>query len=598
MGKHRASKRQSLHHKHKVEKKVAEHRRKVRKFAKEHPELNKAKKDPGIPNLWPFKEDLLTKIENHKQQLSEEKKKKKEQRRLEQMASARKDVASMVQDAKRRESEFERKQEELEERMSKGTFEKERSDNSLRSFYREVKKVIEAADVIIQVLDARDPMGCRCLDIEKMILERYTNKKIVLVLNKIDLVPRENVQMWLKYLRNFYPTLAFKCSTQNQRRNLGQSSINAETATQDALNSTESLGAEQLLQLLKNYSRSLNIKTSVSVGIIGYPNVGKSSLINSLKRTRSVGVGATPGFTKIAQEVHLDKNVKLLDSPGIVPVKGNVDENIILRNVVKLEKVADPIAPVEAILQRCSQKQILEIYEIAEFSSTVEFLSQVANKRKKVGKGGIADLHATALSVIRDWTGGKIPFYTQPPKIQVKSTIVNQFSDELNIDQTDLLSTISNAGTSFASLKSSEPVVGDLDESLFDEEDEDDEEEMEEDDDEEEMEDEEEEEEDEEEMDEDEDDDMDLLRYQQQKQIVQSKVTKQVSNNKAKVQNLKDENDQYNPQQNKSLKKQNKKLKKKFGIVSLNNTKQDYSDDDEQVDDNEDDEDIDEGEVF
>src|SRR2546426_491379 len=62
--------------------------------------------------------------------------------------------------------------------------------------------------------------------------------------------------------------------------------------------------------------RNLKLKTAVTVGIIGYPNVGKSSLINSLKRSKAVGVGATPGFTKVVQEIQLDKNVKLLDCPG------------------------------------------------------------------------------------------------------------------------------------------------------------------------------------------------------------------------------------------------------------------------------------------
>ena len=61
------------------------------------------------------------------------------------------------------------------------------------------------------------------------------------------------------------------------------------------------LGAETLLQLLNNYARSFNIKTSITVGVIGLPNVGKSSLINSLKRSRAAHVGNTPGVTKTLQ---------------------------------------------------------------------------------------------------------------------------------------------------------------------------------------------------------------------------------------------------------------------------------------------------------
>lgn len=61
------------------------------------------------------------------------------------------------------------------------------------------------------------------------------------------------------------------------------------------MKTSEALGADTLLQLLKNYTRNRNIKTACTIGIIGYPNVGKSSLINSLKRSRAVTVGATPG---------------------------------------------------------------------------------------------------------------------------------------------------------------------------------------------------------------------------------------------------------------------------------------------------------------
>ena len=66
-----------------------------------------------------------------------------------------------------------------------------------------------------------------------------------------------------------------------------------------------------LIQLLKNDSRSHNIKKAITVGVVGYPNVGKSSLINSLKRSRAVGVSAQAGFTKVVQEVKLDKKVML-----------------------------------------------------------------------------------------------------------------------------------------------------------------------------------------------------------------------------------------------------------------------------------------------
>lgn len=72
-------------------------------------------------------------------------------------------------------------------------------------------------------------------------------------------------------------------------------------ANSSVMSSNVCLGADNVLQLLKNYCRNNGMKTSITVGVIGYPNVGKSSLINSLKRSRAVGVSSTAGFTRAIQ---------------------------------------------------------------------------------------------------------------------------------------------------------------------------------------------------------------------------------------------------------------------------------------------------------
>lgn len=85
------------------------------------------------------------------------------------------------------------------------------------------------------------------------------DKRVILLLNKIDLVPRESVEEWLSYLRQELPALAFKSSTQQQASKLGHGK-----RSHGATEVSECLGADNLIQLLKNYSRSINIKTSIT----------------------------------------------------------------------------------------------------------------------------------------------------------------------------------------------------------------------------------------------------------------------------------------------------------------------------------------------
>ncbi|VDK79116.1 unnamed protein product, partial [Cylicostephanus goldi] len=156
----------------------------------------------------------------------------------------------------------------------------------------------------LKVLDARDPLGSRSASVEQQVLS--SGKRLVLLLNKIDLVPRDNVAKWLTYLRTQLPTIAFKASTQEQNTNivsclclvivgvyaLIQSSIvylHSRFSSSNLNNSSSAkcIGADLVMKLLGNYCRNKDIKTSIRVGIVGFPNVGKSSVINSLKRRRA-----------------------------------------------------------------------------------------------------------------------------------------------------------------------------------------------------------------------------------------------------------------------------------------------------------------------
>nr|CCA23588.1 guanine nucleotidebinding proteinlike 3 putative [Albugo laibachii Nc14] len=321
-----------------------------------------------------------------------------------------------------------------------------------RLYRKELNRVIHQSDVLLQVLDARDPNGCRCAALEEEI-HSQPGKKLVLILNKIDLIPQSVVLRWLTFLRQLYPTVAFKASTQEQSHNLSQNrasgpgkGLNLEGSSQ----SRGAVGTDALMQLLKNYCRNLNIKTAITVGVIGYPNVGKSSIINSLKRSKAASVSSIAGHTKCLQQVQIDSKIKLLDCPGIVFDDSDTDR-LLLRNCINPESVQDPMQAVQVLLEQCDPEQLARVYKLhtrdnnaAIFTkNSHEFLHLVARMFGKLGKGGVPDRQAAAKMVLQDWNRGKIPFYVQPPvslsgidpkDMLLETTVVSSMSEEFNMD--------------------------------------------------------------------------------------------------------------------------------------------------------------------
>jgi nuclear GTP-binding protein len=264
--KKRQSKRTPAAKRYKIEKKVREHKRKIKKEAKLKTKTKRARlrKDPGIPNLFPFKEQVLKEIEAKKEKERENRERhQKEQRQKE--ITKRRSLQSFQNDINKRTKQFEKKEA---SRESTDGFKMPKSESSLKAFYKEFRKVVDGSDVILEVLDARDPLGCRCIEMEQTVLASGSNKKLILILNKIDLIPRDNVTKWLKYLRNEFPTIAFKASTQSQKSNLSCKTFQLSN-TKSFERSSVCLGSDMLMKLLGNYCRSLDIKTSITVGVVG-----------------------------------------------------------------------------------------------------------------------------------------------------------------------------------------------------------------------------------------------------------------------------------------------------------------------------------------
>ncbi|MFX1450985.1 MAG: GTPase [Promethearchaeota archaeon] len=252
------------------------------------------------------------------------------------------------------------------------------------TFFEVVYKNIRIADVIIEVLDARDPLGTRNKRIEKFITEN--NKILILVINKVDLVPKSVALEWKKLFENEFPTIFT-----GKKKKYGIS-----------------------IKILKKEIRKLCKKSDIKILIIGYPNVGKSTLINAIKGRQTVGTSPDPGYTRGKQYIRLSEDILLIDTPGIIPIDDMDELNLVLKNALRIEKVKDPYFIIAEILKKTDKKILIKTYGI-EFTDLDDLLEKFARKRGKLLPGNKPNVEEAARIIIRDWQRGKIPYYFFPP---------------------------------------------------------------------------------------------------------------------------------------------------------------------------------------
>lgn len=223
---------------------------------------------------------------------------------------------------------------------------------------------------------------------------------------------------WVRRLSSEYPTLAFHASI------------------------TNSFGKGSLISILRQFSQLHSNRKQISVGLVGYPNTGKSSIINTLRNKKVCTVAPIPGETKVWQYVTLSKSIFLVDAPGIVPPNTNdTDEDILLRGVVRVENVSNPEQYIAAALRKCQMRHIQRTYDIGPFADATEFLETMARKGGRLLRGGEADLDGVAKMVLNDFLRGKIPWFTPPPKLEGQADAVtegkegNRLSDVIRMNQ-------------------------------------------------------------------------------------------------------------------------------------------------------------------
>jgi len=240
-------------------------------------------------------------------------------------------------------------------------------------------KVLDQSQIILEVLDARFIEETRNDELEREIIEK--NKKIIYVINKSDLNPKPgNLPS---------PSVSVSCKGRKGIKNL-----------------------RTMVKILASKIPK-NKEGKIIVGVIGYPNTGKSSLINLLIGRNSAGTGADAGFTKGIQKLKLSGEITLLDSPGVIPPKeySSSDTKMMGKNTKlgarSYSQVKNPEQAVDQLVREFPG--LLEKhYNIDSKNDSDILLEMFGRKKNFLLKKGEVDTDKTARMILKDWQEGKI----------------------------------------------------------------------------------------------------------------------------------------------------------------------------------------------
>jgi len=254
---------------------------------------------------------------------------------------------------------------------------------SMRDFWDIVRDVIEQSDVVIEVLDARMPEQTRNRKVERIV--KIARKPLVFAVNKSDLITTETQKKYREILQKTAPCLFVSC-----RNRIGITFLK-----------------RKVFEIAKKRSHRW-----VNIGVIGYPNTGKSSLINALAGRKKAKVGSKPGFTRGVQWISAGPGIRLLDTPGVIPFSETNEIKQALTGVLDPSKIQDPEDVAKKIVQIFlnENKYALEkLYKVEignkRFNSIIREIGMTRNMLKK---GGVIDIRRVYLVIINDWQKGRL----------------------------------------------------------------------------------------------------------------------------------------------------------------------------------------------
>jgi large subunit GTPase 1 len=344
--------------------------------------------------------------------------------------------------------------------------------------WRQLWRVIERSDLVVQIVDARNPLLFRSEDLEKYVKESDSKKNNLLLVNKADMMTQEQRQAWADYFKqegiNFKFFSAELAKERNEARVLAEqekeeraeerrerrkeqssgddeesdeseeeeddeSSEEESQPTQKRASTSENsdptriLTTDELEALFLKHAPKIQQKEGeaprkTQIGLVGYPNVGKSSTINALVGAKKVSVSATPGKTKHFQTIHLSDEVMLCDCPGLVfPNFATTKAELVCNGVLPIDQLREFTAPAAIVAQQIPKRFLeatygfkINVRPIEEGGTGTptgsELLRAYAAARGFATQGlGQPDESRAARYVLKDYVKGKLLFCNPPP---------------------------------------------------------------------------------------------------------------------------------------------------------------------------------------
>ena len=272
-----------------------------------------------------------------------------------------------------------------------------------RKEHREIFEMINSSDVTIQVLDARFPQKCRNATIEQYAKSK--DKQVICCINKIDLISHELAEHWKNIISKELPTVFISALDR------------------------------QGTSFLRKQIRRFSPRKEALVCVVGYPNVGKSSVINVLKGKRSAPTSPKAGYTRHLRTVRITESLELIDTPGIAPTDILSIEEEVFLGTISPEDISNPDIIFSYIIERFKEEHLekeLEKYVGTNIhQSTDRILSFFATKRGLIKKRAEPQIEEAARIIIRDFMTGKIRYF-ETPKNKSGSTRQLEKTDDKN----------------------------------------------------------------------------------------------------------------------------------------------------------------------